>query len=229
IATPPLWRTARIVVARNRDTVWPSAVEPSSLSTRRQGAVCILRDSRQPNSRTFPNRLFTRIIGIAIRSGLRSRLAGPLTQEQTRMFRIKRWIPSALALACLLAVGGVVAAWPIVAEVKDDAGFFSAETIKKANAEIKAIKDQAKKDLVIETFKELPADKKEAYEKVSKDPKERERFFVEWARARAKSLEVNGIYVGIFKSPSHLEVEVGHETQKKAFTLENRRKLRDIL
>src|SRR5438045_1397751 len=108
----------------------------------------------------------------------------PLAQEQTCMFRITRWIPSALAMAGLLAFCGIAYA-ALVSEVKDDAGFFSADAIKKANAEIKAIKEQLKKDLVIETYKELPADKKQAYEKVAKDSKERAHFFEEWGRERA--------------------------------------------
>ena len=99
------------------------------------------------------------------------RSAGPKAEKQTPMFRVTRWIPSALALAGLLTLAGVAVAWPLVAEVKDEGNFFGAESIKKANAEIKTIKEQLKKDLVIETYKELPADDKEAYEKVAKDRK----------------------------------------------------------
>src|SRR5262249_24583070 len=107
--------------------------------------------------------------------------------------------------------------------------FFSADAVKKANAEIKSIKDQFKKDLVIGTYKELPADKKEAYEKVAKDQKERAHFFTEWARERATKLEVNGIYIAIFRNPTYIEIEIGKATQKKEFSAENYRKLREIL
>jgi uncharacterized membrane protein YgcG len=40
---------------------------------------------------------------------------------------------------------------------------------------------------------------------------------------------VIGIYVLITKEPGHIQVEVGHETQKAAFTSKDRDRLRDIL
>jgi uncharacterized protein len=142
------------------------------------------------------------------------------------MYPIKRWILSALVLVGLLSATGVALA-ALVSEVKDEAGFFSADAIKKANREIKNIKDSFKKDLVIETMKGIPADKKGEYEKAEKV--DRAKFFDQWAHDRAKALEVNGVYVVIIKDPPHLEVEVGNETRKKAFTIENRHKLRDLL
>src|SRR5262249_34712924 len=54
-------------------------------------------------------------------------------------------------------------------------------------------------------------------------------FFDEWGRERAKTLEVNGVYIGIFKEPPHLQIEVGNETRKKTFTLDDRHKLRNLL
>src|SRR5262249_62420365 len=124
------------------------------------------------------------------------------------MFRVTRWIPSALALAVLLALAGVAAAWPLVSEVKDDGNFFGAEAIKKANAEIKTIKEQLKKDLVIETYKELPADDKQAYEKIAKDRKETAKFFAKWAQRRAEKMDVNGVILFGFRNPNHLEIGV---------------------
>src|SRR5262249_14034496 len=145
------------------------------------------------------------------------------------MFGVTRWIPSALALAVLLAIAGVAVAWPLVYEVKDDGKVLGEEVIKKANAEIKTIKEQFKKDLVIETYKELPADDKEAYEKVAKDRKETAKFFAKWAQRRAEKMEVNGVYVVVFRNPTHLEIEVGTETGKKAFTLDDRTKVGELL
>src|SRR5262249_48668481 len=147
---------------------------------------------------------------------------GPLApkEEHTRMFRINRWILSALALAGLVAVAGVAVA-ALVSEVKDDGGFFTAEAIKKANREIKAIKEQLKHDLVIETFKEVQADKKADFEKIAKDTKEKARFFDEWAHQRFRELDVNGIYIMICKNPTFLEVRVGNDARKKAFTEDN--------
>src|SRR6266566_1339303 len=127
------------------------------------------------------------------------------------------WIPG-IVTAWLLAAGSASAA--LTPEVKDDAGIFKKETIKQANEEIKQLKDLYKKDLLIETYKEIPADKKASYSEESKN-----RFFQQWALERAKSAGVNGVYVMICMSPPHLQVEVGHETQKKAFTTEDRDEL----
>src|SRR5262249_10582585 len=46
---------------------------------------------------------------------------------------------------------------------------------------------------------------------------------------RAFENAVNGAYVLVCKSPAHLQVEVGKETQKKAFTPRNRNDLVKIL
>jgi hypothetical protein len=112
----------------------------------------------------------------------------------------------------------------LVPEVKDDAGFFSAEAVKKANVIIKEIKNQFDKDLIIETYKAIPKDLLNQFEKEGKSP-----FFRDWARSRAKSLEVNGVFILICKDPGHLEVEVGNVTGQKAFTTGNRDKLAGLL
>src|SRR5262245_35822329 len=47
-----------------------------------------------------------------------------------------------------------------VAEVRDEAQFFSASAVAEANDQIKEIKQRHKKDLLIETVRQVPADKK---------------------------------------------------------------------
>ncbi len=77
---------------------------------------------------------------------------------------------------------------------------------------------------MIETFPEIPADLKKDYK-----PENRKEFFEKWVRDQAHENAVNGVYVLICKSPSHLQVEVGNETQKKAFTPRNRNELAKLL
>jgi hypothetical protein len=108
-----------------------------------------------------------------------------------------------------------------ITEIRDGGGFFSAGAIEKANAEVRGIKSKFKKDLVIETFSELPENKKAGYERVARDQKASARFFDEWGRARAKELQLNGVYIAIFKTPAYLTVQIGGETQKKAFSPES--------
>jgi hypothetical protein len=145
-----------------------------------------------------------------------------LTNGISRRFAGLRWIGLALFIG-LLAVAPVRAAAP---EVKDEAKFFSASAVEKANGEIAAINRKYRKDLLIETLESPPADQAE---KFAKPGRTRDEFYNAWARERARKARVNGIYVLITKKPGHVEVEVGNETQRRAFTLENRNKLRDIL
>jgi uncharacterized membrane protein YgcG len=129
-----------------------------------------------------------------------------------------------LLAAGLLGAGVASAALLLVSEVKDEGGFFKPEAISKANKLIRDIKNQHKKDLVIETYKGVSEKRKDDLEKLGKA-----RFFEEWARNRARALEVNGIYILICKEPPHLQVEIGNETQKKAFTLRDRDRLIELL
>jgi uncharacterized protein len=141
------------------------------------------------------------------------------------MFSFLRWtILPALLLGCV-----TVAMAALVGEVRDEAGFFSADAIQKANEVIKEIHKDFKKDLLIETYKTLPADKLEEFKKVEKDKAAREEFFQKWARQRGKQAEVNGVIILITKEPGHLEIEVGNETQKRDFTNADRRELRDLM
>jgi uncharacterized protein len=110
-------------------------------------------------------------------------------------------------------------------EVKDTAGFFSAAAVEKANREIAEIERKFKRDLLIETFPSVPADKAEQFKAL--DKRGRDVFFQKWAVERFRNEGVNGVYVLITKNPGHIQVEVGAETQKHAFTVEDGHALRD--
>jgi uncharacterized membrane protein YgcG len=114
-----------------------------------------------------------------------------------------------------------------VPEVQDGAGFFKPETIAKANDGLAEIGKKHKKDFLIETYATVPADKVAAVKTMDKEA--RSKFFQEWANSRARRRRVEGIYVLICKEPSHIQVDVGRETQKGAFTLKDRDHLREIL
>src|SRR5262249_8554836 len=83
--------------------------------------------------------------------------------------------------------GWMLAASSASAQVTDEGGFFSAPAIEKANEIINEIKDRYGKELVIETFKTVPAAKADQVKKMS--PAERNRFFNEWARERFRKEE----------------------------------------
>jgi hypothetical protein len=135
-----------------------------------------------------------------------------------------RWTIIPTLLVGLLATTALAA---IVAEVRDEAGFFSADAVRRANEVIDDIHRDFKKDLLIETFKTVPADKADEFKKLDKGA--HAKFYNDWAIQRARTAKVNGVYVLIVKDPGHLQVEVGNETREKAFTIENRNKLAEIM
>jgi len=139
-------------------------------------------------------------------------------------------IVPAVVVGWLFTAGLATAA--AVAEIRDDGGFFKADTIRQANKVIRELKEEHKIDLFIQTYKDIPDDLKKDFDKVKKDKKERDAFFEKWARQRAKEAEVNGIYILLLHKgddhPGHLQIEVGDQTRKKAFTIANRDKLDEI-
>jgi uncharacterized protein len=124
----------------------------------------------------------------------------------------------------LLTWGGL--AQGAVAEVRDEAHFFSAQAVTKANETVKEIKQRHKKDLLIETVRHVPENKKD--EATSSDGKVKTRFFANWAVERARMEGVNGIYVLITREPGHVEVVVGNQTQA-VFSNEERHHLSQLL
>lgn len=120
----------------------------------------------------------------------------------------------------VLLLSWTLTAQPVAATVSDSAGFFSADAVKKANERIKDVAAKTKKTLVVETFKEVPEDRKKELDQLGK-----EEFFRRWARERAKQLDENGVYLLLCKSPGRVEFMIGTDTQKRAFTTSDMRAL----
>ena len=93
-------------------------------------------------------------------------------------------IPFSLVIAFLLAQPALAQA--LTPGVHDEAGFFKPDAIAEANKIISDVKQDEKKDLLIETFLHVPQDKAN----VAANPA----FFKEWAVQRAREEQVNGIY-----------------------------------
>lgn len=129
-----------------------------------------------------------------------------------------------LLLAGLVVGGAVSPAGAAQPEIRDQAGFFSADAIRRANRGLEEIKRRHGKDLVIETY---PAPPSEVAARLAQEP--RERVYADWVQRRAGDAGINGIYVVVTRSPSHLQVGVGSETRRAAFTTQDRDRLRDLL
>lgn len=115
----------------------------------------------------------------------------------------------------------------IVNSVQDHAGFFSAPQLARTNAEIKEFAQRFKKDLVIETFANPPADKRQLLQGAS--AAEITKIFKTWLHDRAKEAKADGIFVLICKDPPRLQVEVSDATAAKAFTTKDRDQLVTLL
>jgi uncharacterized protein len=115
--------------------------------------------------------------------------------------------------------------------VRDDAKFFKGDTLLAVRKKTLEIHQAYKKDLLFETYESYwnieGAETNKAKHKL--DDIEYRKLFAERAMERAKGQRVNGIYVLICRDPAHLVVEVGNETRQKAFTLEDRHRLEELM
>ena len=66
-------------------------------------------------------------------------------------------------------------------------------------------------------------------DKVKNAGRERDEAYRDWALEHCRKEEVDGVYLLVTKHPSHLQLEVGLNTRKCAFTEENLKRLREIL
>lgn len=137
---------------------------------------------------------------------------------------MRSWI----TLATLMLIGwfgaGAALAQPAktARTVQDDLGLFSVEAKAKANAVMARIKQQHKKDFVVET---THAPKRPSgFDKTDKAAVGR--FFDEWAATRFKNQQIDGVYVVVLDDPKILRVVVGSKTLEKGlFTKANRDEL----
>ncbi|HEX2973077.1 MAG TPA: TPM domain-containing protein [Tepidisphaeraceae bacterium] len=136
-----------------------------------------------------------------------------MTPQCSRNRSARLFIVPLLAILLLSALN----AW---ADVRDPTGLFSPQTIQQANATIQKIRQQTGKDVVVEVFPEIPSDFRGNY-----NPAQKATFFNTWMQSRARQLGVNGIYILINRNPSNLDVGVGAETARRAFTLADRNQL----
>jgi len=139
------------------------------------------------------------------------------------MLAILRLLTISAVFGLLLAVPGPMPAQGSLDTftVKDAGGFFSKEAIAEANQKIATIKRDFNKDVLIETYAQVPDDLKATFDKEGK-----EKFFANWAKKRYEQQRVSGISVLLCKNPQYLYINMGKETAKKAFTDKNRNELR---
>jgi TPM domain len=150
---------------------------------------------------------------------MKNRSIDAIIQEQVVRCR---WLPLGL-VACL---GIVTPAHAVAPETKDGAKLFTPDAVKKADKEIREIARKFDKDLLIETLPGVPGAEAERVKQMSTE--ERGKFLRNWARDRAETAVVNGIYILILKDPPHLEIVITPKA-RSSFDQEAFTKLRDLL
>ena len=111
--------------------------------------------------------------------------------------------------------------------VLDNGAFFSEQAKSDAAKVIGEMERTLHEDLAIETFKEIPADLKAGVN--VQDKTALGHLFEQWASRQFKQKGINGVYVLIVKEPAHLQISVGNNTQRQAFTLKDRDALSSLM
>ncbi len=126
-------------------------------------------------------------------------------------------------IALVALVLGTPAARAAAGGIQDGGAFFSEQAKAEATRVIGDVQRTVKKDIVIETFAEIPPAMKLGSD--LSDKAAANRFFVQWAEKQARLQSVNGVYVLLVKQPAHLQVVVGNQTLKQLFTATDREAL----
>lgn len=128
----------------------------------------------------------------------------------------RRLFLPALAATLLLGTAGARAAGGI----QDDGAFFSEFARVNATGTINDVSTRLHKDITVQTFASVPEDIKSTV--LQSDKAATNRGFTQWAEQLARSKKVNGVFIMLVKEPAHLQVVVGTDTQRQAFTLSDR-------
>lgn len=107
----------------------------------------------------------------------------------------------------------------------DQAHFAKEQTLEQVNQILDEIHGRFGKDLMIETFASIPDDFKAKLQEAQGKQGGKDQFYAGWTRAEAVQLAVNGVMILITGDTRHLQVEVGLQTQSRAFTLADRDEL----
>lgn len=119
-------------------------------------------------------------------------------------------ITTSMALALILAPRPARAG---IHQVWDPAHFFKAETLLEVDPILQDIDRKFYKDLMVETFPSIPDDLKRLYQEKGK-----EKFFQDWAAYEGGRIKLNGVLILISAEPRRVEVSIGLDTRRKAFT-----------
>jgi hypothetical protein len=99
-------------------------------------------------------------------------------------------------------------------KIVDRAGFFKSESVDTANRTISEIKTATGRDVVIETFAELPESDRVKFNRL--DRQAQDEFFADWAAKRGREMNVKGVYVVACRRPGKFYVTSIEQGASKA-------------
>ena len=132
-----------------------------------------------------------------------------------------RRIPTPLAAPALALL---LLASAASAQVRDDARFFNAQTVARANDTIDRVRQQYRKTVVVETYDAVPGNLQGNLQQLGRD-----RFYAQWADDRMRSMNLDGLLILITKNPGRIQVGLGKATPDRTFTVADREQVRKIL
>lgn len=138
------------------------------------------------------------------------------------MSRVSKNLACILFVSALCLFSGVGKA--TIHQVWDQGHFFQPETLLQMETILEDIDSRFNKDLMIETFASIPDDLKPKLQEKGKD-----QFFEDWTTYEGSRLKVNGIMILITAEPRHIQIALGLDTRRKAFTEKDRDDLVKIL
>lgn len=112
--------------------------------------------------------------------------------------------------------------------VDDGGGMFSAEGIKKAKTILAEVHDHYLFEMTILTFKDMPAEKKKTFEKLT-TPAEKQRLFNDWAVEEAKGRKARGVFVLVCRSPGYVHVIADKAIRDKGLTARDEELVKNFL
>jgi uncharacterized protein len=129
-----------------------------------------------------------------------------------------------LSVGILGGLTPCVGAEPPLPGVQDEAELFKLETVEKAQGQIREIRETLHLDLFVETVKSVPEkDRKRVRNMYSYQVT---RYFAAWAKERAATAGVDGVYILICTEPRNVQVVVWPESRDKCFPRKDREQLR---
>jgi hypothetical protein len=148
---------------------------------------------------------------------------------------MSKW--TGLALAALLACGLVAVpafaesrpptARPGVLHVYDEGKFFSSEGVDKAKAALSGARFDHGLSVTVDTYNEVPADKKAAAEAAKGDKAKWRNFMETWTKERAQGDKAKGIYIVIVQKPiGGIGVIADRETRERGFSDQDEEEVR---